>query len=69
MNIRFSRFPRVSVVSLICLFHLSAMSQSHGNHVMVGMGATYPQGFDATLAYEHEMNLLLSGKTLLNKII
>lgn len=55
-NIRFSRFPRVSVVSLICLFHLSAMSQGHGNHVMVGVSATYPQGFDATLAYEHEMN-------------
>ena len=36
------------------LLTASAFAQSHGNHIMVGVGGSYPQGVEATLAYEHE---------------
>ena len=36
------------------LLTTSAFAQSHGNHIMVGVGGSYPQGVEATLAYEHE---------------
>lgn len=36
------------------LLTASAFAQSHGNHIMVGIGGSYPQGVEATLAYEHE---------------
>lgn len=31
-----------------------ASAQSHGNHLMLGIGASYPQGLEANLSYEHE---------------
>lgn len=49
-------FARVMTLCLTCLFAMSVMGQGHGNHLMVGVGASYPKGFEATLAYEHEMN-------------
>ena len=49
-------FARVVTLCLTCLFAMSVMGQGHGNHLMVGVGASYPKGFEATLAYEHEMN-------------
>lgn len=49
-------FPTRMMVILV--FALSAVgslrAQSHGNHVMVGIGGSYPRGLDATIAYEHE---------------
>ena len=47
---------RAIVFFLFSLFGVSAMGQGHGNHLTVGIGASYPKGFEATLAYEHEMN-------------
>lgn len=49
-------FARVVTLCLIFLFAMSVMGQGHGCHLMVGVGASYPKGFEATLAYEHEMN-------------
>ena len=48
-------FARVMTLCLTCLFAMSVMGQGHGNHLMVGVGASYPKGFEATLAYEHEI--------------
>ena len=40
---------------IFALFSATAMSaQSHGNHLMLGVGGSYPQGVEATLSYEHE---------------
>ncbi|MDD5862623.1 MAG: hypothetical protein PUD15_08755 [Prevotella sp.] len=36
------------------LMPAGARAQSHGDHVMVGLGASYPRGFEGTLSYEHE---------------
>lgn len=55
-EIQFCRFARLSAFCLICLFSLSAMGQTHGDHLMIGVGASYPKGLEVTLAYEHEMN-------------
>lgn len=48
------RLARLSVLCLTCVFSLSALGQSHGDHLMIGIGSSYPRGFEATLAYEHE---------------
>lgn len=56
---RFSRLLRPARLSVICLasmLSLSATAQTHGDHLMVGVGASYPKGLEATLAFEHEMN-------------
>lgn len=38
---------------IFALFSATAMSaQSHGNHLMLGVGGSYPQGVEATLSYE-----------------
>ena len=29
-------------------------AQSHGNHVMIGIGGSYPKGLETTISYEHE---------------
>lgn len=47
---------RVKALCVMGLFALSAMGQTHGDHIMVGVGASYPKGFEGTIAYEHEMN-------------
>lgn len=31
-------------------------AQSHGNHLMLDVGASYPKGLEASVAYEHETN-------------
>ena len=41
------------------LLTTSAFAQSHGNHIMVGVGGSYPQGVEATLAYEHETKRII----------
>lgn len=37
-----------------CLGVGHVCAQSHGDHLMLGLGASYPSGLDATLSYEHE---------------
>ena len=40
---------------MFALFSATAMyAQSHGNHLMLGVGGSYPQGVETTLSYEHE---------------
>lgn len=40
---------------MFVLFSATAMyAQSHGNHLMLGVGGSYPQGVETTLSYEHE---------------
>lgn len=40
---------------MFALFSATAMyALSHGNHLMLGLGVSYPQGVEATLPYEHE---------------
>ena len=49
-------FPtRMMVILVIALSAVGSLrAQSHGNHVMVGIGGSYPRGLDATITYEHE---------------
>lgn len=54
--ILFCRSARLIAVCLTSLLSLSAMGQTHGDHLMFGIGASYPNGMEATLAYEYEMN-------------
>lgn len=35
---------------------LQADAQTHVDHVMIDIGASYPKGLEGTIAYEHEMN-------------
>lgn len=35
---------------------LQAGAQTHVDHVMIDIGASYPKGLEGTIAYEHEMN-------------
>ena len=47
---------RAKALCAIGFFSLSVMGQTHGDHVLFGVGASYPNGFEGTIAYEHEMN-------------
>lgn len=40
----------------VVLCSLSVVGQTHGDHLMVGVGASYPNGVEGTISYEHEMN-------------
>lgn len=47
-----TRMIAILVIAFVCVGTLHA--QSHGNHIMVGVGGSYPRGVEATIAYEHE---------------
>ena len=50
-------YNMVKTLALILLFTLygeKVCAQSHGDHLMLGLGASYPNGLEANLAYEHE---------------
>lgn len=47
-----TRMMAILVIAFVCVGTLHA--QSHGNHIMVGVGGSYPRGVEATIAYEHE---------------
>lgn len=50
-------YKMVKTLALILLFTLcgeKVCAQSHGDHLMLGLGASYPNGLEANLAYEHE---------------
>ncbi|MDY3936652.1 MAG: hypothetical protein SOZ07_08410 [Prevotella sp.] len=49
------RFIRLSVLCFVGLTATAVKAQSHGSHVMVSVGASYPKGLEATIAYESEM--------------
>lgn len=50
------RFACFCLIITLSLFANVAVAQTHGNHIMVDLGVSYPKGFEGTLAYEHEMN-------------
>lgn len=46
-------------IFLVCLTFLNAgkaNAQCHGSNIMVGVGASYPQGLEGTIAFENERN-------------
>jgi len=45
---------RMAVLAAVVLCSLTIAAQSHGNHLMVGVGASYPNGVEGTISYEHE---------------
>ena len=47
-----TRMMAILVIAFVCVGTLHA--QSHGNHIMLGVGGSYPRGVEATIAYEHE---------------
>ena len=50
---------RLEALFLVCLMILctvTATAQTHDDHIMIDIGASYPKGLESTIAYEHEMN-------------
>ena len=43
-----------SLLAMLFLVTNESFAQSHGNHLMLGVGASYPNGLEANLGYEHE---------------
>lgn len=44
----------IALFFVMLLLPVCARAQSHGNHVMLQIGASYPNGLEGTVAYEHE---------------
>lgn len=42
------------MLAVVCIGYAHANAQTHGDHLMLGLGASYPSGLEANLAYEHE---------------
>lgn len=57
-----TRMMAILVIAFVCVGTLHA--QSHGNHIMVGVGGSYPRGVEATIAYEHETEYIVPGNIL-----
>lgn len=48
---------KTKLILMACAIFLgmgSACAQTHGDHVMLGIGASYPNGLEANVGYEHE---------------
>jgi len=57
-----ARMMAILAVAFVCVGTASA--QSHGDHVMLGVGGSYPRGVEATVAYEHEQSITVLGSIL-----
>ena len=47
---------KIFLILFAILVTVNMSAQNHGNHLMLGVGGSYPQGVEATLSYEHETN-------------
>lgn len=43
-----------AIISLSLLYPVNVSAQTHGEFIMADIGTSYPDGFEGTLAYEHE---------------
>ena len=44
---------RIMLCLAVAMMGLTANAQTNSNHLMIGVGALYERGLDATIAYEH----------------
>lgn len=57
MNIpRYNKYLSLKVLVLVAVAACTGTlhAQSHGEHIMAGVGISYERGVEATIAYEHE---------------
>ena len=49
-----NKILRYSLLLATAVLSLTVHAQTHGDYLMLQTGASYPNGLEATLAYEHE---------------
>lgn len=57
MKQRIQKNPSVKAMAILaaaCTCCCTLHAQSHGDHIMAGVGVSYERGVEATIAYEHE---------------
>lgn len=45
---------KTAILAVAFFFAGTVHAQSHGNHLMLDIGASYPRGLETAIAYEHE---------------
>lgn len=48
---------KTAILAVAFFFAGTVHAQSHGNHLMLDIGASYPRGLKTAIAYEHTYNL------------
>lgn len=44
----------MAILAIVIAYAGAVRAQSHGNHIMLGVGCSYPRGLETVISYEHE---------------